>query len=200
MAEENFRWLDGLLYNSRVWRERDCSQTGSSTGGRVMRNSDGASTDHTCSLKPPWAALEAALAAAACTVLLDMTPDANSCWALSKLAPVVRYSAWIYSGCRDEKGEMRARFQRTVVGCTFLNMNRDMAAREVKRTATMIIMTPTGVLLFRQLRAEIHPLWMATWGLALLDGRKSRKQMRFLIDVRSPHLVPQLVMPIHWIT
>lgn len=112
MAEENFRWLDGLLYNSRVWRERDCSQTGSSTGGRVMRNSDGASTDHTCSLKPPWAALEAALAAAACTVLLDMTPDANSCWALSKLAPVVRYSAWIYSGCRDEKGEMRARFQK----------------------------------------------------------------------------------------
>lgn len=49
-----------------------------------------------CSLKAPWAALEAALAAAACTVLLDMTPVANSCWALSKLAPVVRYSAWTW--------------------------------------------------------------------------------------------------------
>lgn len=51
--------------------------------------------DQACSLKAPWAALEAALAAAACTVLLDMTPEANSCWALSKLAPVVRYKAWI---------------------------------------------------------------------------------------------------------
>lgn len=105
-------------------------------------------------------ALEAALAAAACTVLLDMTPEANSCWALSKLAPVVRYSMWIYSGHGDEKrGQMRAPFQTTVVGCTFLNMNRDMAARKLKRIAMMIIMTPTGMLLFRQVRAEIHPLW-----------------------------------------
>lgn len=37
-------------------------------------------------------------------------------------------------------------------------MNRDMAARKLKRIAMMIIMTPTGMLLFRQVRAEIHPL------------------------------------------
>lgn len=45
-------------------------------------------------LKAPRAALDAALAAALAaavwTVLLDMTPVANSCWAFSKLAPVVR--------------------------------------------------------------------------------------------------------------
>lgn len=48
-------------------------------------------------LKAPRAALDAALAAALAaavwTVLLDITPVANSCWAFSKLAPVVRYSA-----------------------------------------------------------------------------------------------------------
>lgn len=48
-------------------------------------------------LKAPRAALvaafAAALAAAVWTVLFDMTPVANSCWAFSKLAPVVRYSA-----------------------------------------------------------------------------------------------------------
>ncbi len=48
-------------------------------------------------LKAPRAALDAALAAALAaavwTVLFDMTPVANSCWAFSKLAPVVRYSA-----------------------------------------------------------------------------------------------------------
>lgn len=63
-----------------------------------------AAANQICSLKDPCAApcaaLEAALAAAACTVLLDMTPVANSCWARSKLAPVVRYSAWI---CRGER-------------------------------------------------------------------------------------------------
>lgn len=49
-------------------------------------------TNQNCSLNAPRAAVEAALAAAVCTVLLDMTPVANSCWAFSKLAPVVRYS------------------------------------------------------------------------------------------------------------
>lgn len=33
-----------------------------------------------------------------------------------------------------------------------------------------------------------------------LNSEFSRKQTRFLSDVKSPHLVPQLVMPIHWIT
>lgn len=89
-----------------------------------------------------------------------------------------------------------------MAGCTFLNMMRDMAAREVKRTATMIIITPTGTLLFRQVRAEIHPLWRRTGSLTLgrLNSELSRERTRFLTDVESPHLVPQLVMPIHWIT
>lgn len=65
---------------------------------------------------------------------------------------------------------MRASFQTTMAGCTFLNMIRDIAAREVKRTATMVIITPTGTLLFRQVRAEIHPLWRRTGSLTLLDG------------------------------
>lgn len=65
---------------------------------------------------------------------------------------------------------MRASFQTTMAGCTFLNMIRDMAAREVKSTATMIIIAPTGTLLFRQVRAEIHPLWRRTGSLTLSDG------------------------------
>lgn len=48
----------------------------------------------------------------------------------------------------------------TVAALTFLNMIRDMTAREVKRTATMIMMTPTGMLLLRAVRAEIQPLQM----------------------------------------
>lgn len=46
------------------------------------------------------------------------------------------------------------------VGGTFLNMMRDMAASEVKRAAMTIIMMPTGMLLFRPVNAEIHPLWV----------------------------------------
>ena len=49
------------------------------------------------------AALAAALAAAVWTVLLDITPVANSCWAFSKLAPVVRYSAWTW---KEQKGKL----------------------------------------------------------------------------------------------
>lgn len=41
---------------------------------------------------------------------------------------------------------------------TFLNMTSDMTASEVKRAAMGIIMMPTGMLLFRPVRAEIHPL------------------------------------------
>lgn len=63
-------------------------------GVRVGRRDEQALwTNQICSLKVPCAALVAALAAAVWTVLLDMTPVANSCWALSKLAPVVRYVA-----------------------------------------------------------------------------------------------------------
>lgn len=96
-----------------------------------------------------------------------------------------------------------APFRATRVGCTFLNMISDMAAREVKRTATMIIMTPTGTFLFRQVRAEIHPLWRRTRKfdtVGRLDSEFRRTQRRFRINVGPPHLVPQLVMPIHWIT
>lgn len=41
---------------------------------------------------------------------------------------------------------------------TFLNMSSDMTASEVKRAAMGIIMMPTGMLLFRPVKAEIHPL------------------------------------------
>lgn len=41
---------------------------------------------------------------------------------------------------------------------TFLNMKRDMTACEVKRAAMRIMMMPTGTLVFRPVRAEIHPL------------------------------------------
>ena len=58
-------------------------------------------------MKAPRAALDAALAAALAaavwTVLFDMTPVANSCWAFSKLAPVVRYSACTCRG-RQRRG------------------------------------------------------------------------------------------------
>lgn len=39
-------------------------------------------------------------------------------------------------------------------------MMRDMTAREVKRAAMRIIIMPTGMLLFRPVKAEIHPLRM----------------------------------------
>lgn len=80
------------------------------------------------------AAPEAAVAAAAWTVLLDITPVANSCCAFSKLAPVVRYSP-----------------------CTFLNMTSEMTAEAVKSAAMRIIMMPTGMLLLRPVREEIQP-------------------------------------------
>lgn len=41
---------------------------------------------------------------------------------------------------------------------TFLNMKRDMTACEVKRAAMRIMMMPTGTLVFKPVRAEIHPL------------------------------------------
>lgn len=67
-------------------------------------------TNQICSLNAPWAAVDAAvdaaLAAAVWTVLLDMTPVANSCWAFSKLAPVVRYRAWIWG--RGRSGSQKA--------------------------------------------------------------------------------------------
>lgn len=44
------------------------------------------------------------------------------------------------------------------ISCTFLNMKRDMAASEVKRAAMRIIIMPTGMLPFRAVKAEIHPL------------------------------------------
>lgn len=57
---------------------------------------------HGWGLNAPRAALvaaeAAALAAAVWTVLLAITPVANSCWAFSKLAPVVRYSPWTLGG------------------------------------------------------------------------------------------------------
>lgn len=37
-------------------------------------------------------------------------------------------------------------------------MKSDMAARAVKRAAMRIIIMPTGMLLFRAVNAEIHPL------------------------------------------
>lgn len=37
-------------------------------------------------------------------------------------------------------------------------MMRDMVARAVNRAAMRIMMMPTGMLLFRPVRAEIHPL------------------------------------------
>lgn len=37
-------------------------------------------------------------------------------------------------------------------------MMRDRAAREVKRAAMKIIIIPTGMLVFRPVKAEIHPL------------------------------------------
>lgn len=37
-------------------------------------------------------------------------------------------------------------------------MKRDMTACEVKRAAMRIMMMPTGTLVFRPVRAEIHPL------------------------------------------
>lgn len=39
-----------------------------------------------------------------------------------------------------------------------MNMMRDRTAREVKRAATRIIKMPTGMLLFRPVRADIQPL------------------------------------------
>ncbi len=39
-----------------------------------------------------------------------------------------------------------------------MNMMRDMTAREVKRAAMTIMMMPTGMLLFRPVKAEIQPL------------------------------------------
>lgn len=39
-----------------------------------------------------------------------------------------------------------------------MNMMRDRTARAVKRAATRIIIMPTGILLFRPVKAEIHPL------------------------------------------
>lgn len=80
------------------------------------------------------AAVEAAFAAAVWTVLLDITPVANSCWAFSKLAPVVRYSP-----------------------CTFLNMTSEMTAEAVNRAAMIIIMIPTGMFLLSPVREEIQP-------------------------------------------
>lgn len=62
-------------------------------------------------------------------------------------------------------------FPTPVVGPTFLNMIRDMVAREVKRTATMIMMMPTGGLLFRPVRAEIHPLRMRSGPLTLQTAK-----------------------------
>lgn len=39
-------------------------------------------------------------------------------------------------------------------------MMRDMTARAVKRAAIKIIIMPTGTLVFRPVKAEIHPLHM----------------------------------------
>ena len=39
-----------------------------------------------------------------------------------------------------------------------MNIMSDMAARAVKRAAMRIMMMPTGMLLFRPVRAESHPL------------------------------------------
>lgn len=52
---------------------------------------------------------------------------------------------------------LQTRQGKLIVG-TFLNMMRDKTARAVKRPATRIIMTPTGMLLFRPIKAEIQPL------------------------------------------
>lgn len=79
---------------------RDCGGWGRANESAVRGRGEwpqGSRAAQICSpLKAPRAAVEAAveaaLAAAVCTVLLDMTPVANSCWAFSKLAPVVRYS------------------------------------------------------------------------------------------------------------
>lgn len=89
------------------------------------------------------AAVEAAFAAAVWTVLLDITPVANSCWAFSKLAPVVRYSP-----------------------CTFLNMTSEMTADAVKSAAMIIIMIPTGMFLLRPVRDEIQPQFPQLWNPA----------------------------------
>lgn len=82
--------------SARVWTECSIFVVGGvnavfavSDEWLVIRNS--LLANQICSLKVSCAALEAALAAAIWTVLLDMTPVANSCWAFSKLAPVVRY-------------------------------------------------------------------------------------------------------------
>lgn len=89
------------------------------------------------------AAVEAAFAAAVWTVLLDITPVANSCWAFSKLAPVVRYSP-----------------------CTFLNMTSEMTAEAVNRAAMIIIMIPTGMFLLSPVREEIQPQFPQLWNPA----------------------------------
>lgn len=121
-------------------------------------------TNQICSLKAPWAAVVAAVAAAVWTVLLDMTPVANSCWAFSKLAPVVRYRAWIWGGGATRGDEHREHcidptgLDLLSLSPTFLNMMRDMTAREVKRAATRIMMMPTGMLVFKPISAEIQPL------------------------------------------
>lgn len=41
---------------------------------------------------------------------------------------------------------------------TFLNMIREMTAEAVKRAAIRIMMMPTGMLVFKPVRAEIQPL------------------------------------------
>lgn len=77
-------------------------------------------------------------------------------------------------------------FQTTAIGCTFLNMIRDMAAREVKRTATMIMMMPTGVLLLRPVRAEIHPLGTRTRRLSSHCSQKETRECTWPTPSRSP--------------
>lgn len=60
---------------------------------------------------------------------------------------------------------------------TFLNMMSDKTASEVKRAAMRIIMMPTGMLVFRAVSAEIHPL----------QGRKSLKDEEGEILELSEH-------------
>lgn len=68
---------------------------------------------------------------------------------------------------KKEKEPSR-RHQHVCRGSTFLNMMRDMTASEVNRAAMMIMIMPTGMLVFRPIRAEIHPLPREETGSVIL--------------------------------
>lgn len=109
-----------------------------------------------------------------------MTPVANSCCAFSKLAPVVRYSAWTWREERENRwsSEINSseeqlhrhgdrvicppgtsnQSERRRPRLTFLNIMSEQTESAVKSAAISSMMMPTGTLVFSPVSAAIQPL------------------------------------------